>query len=85
MSRSWYTYASGQPVDQVDSYFSTTLVPTCRIGRTLCAILAPTDPNSNHPLAVSTRIQYYISDGIASGGPTPKSPLNSKKYVYFFT
>jgi len=83
MSRNWYTYTAPLPVDQVDSYFATTTVPNCRTGRTLCAILAPVDPFSNHPQAITSNLLYYISDGIATGGPTPKVPISAKKYVYF--
>ena len=83
MCRCWYAYMSPLPVDQVDSYLLLATVPNCRVGRTLCAILAPCDPFSHHPLAISTNILYYISDGIANGGPAPKMPINAKKYVYF--
>jgi len=84
MSRAWYSYTAGQPIDQVDSYLLILLTPYATSGRTLRCIYAPADPFSSHPAAVTQRLLYYITDGMTSGGPTPKSPVGAKKYVYFY-
>jgi len=85
MARAWYVYNGSGPVDSVDSYLYSSTDPTCLAGRTLCAIYATIgNPNISKPQTISTRLQTYIADGVAVGGPQPAAPQGAKPYAYFF-
>lgn len=80
MSRSWYAYIYGDPLD-AQNYAKLTIQHGCLCGDRICAIysygigIQPVSP-------LSLNIQNYISNALITGQLQPEIPFDSKKYVY---
>jgi hypothetical protein len=81
MSKSWYSFQSGDPTNPANYLFSA-VTPTCNSGtQIICAIYAPPlGSTSSHPSNFSANLMNYI--GRATTLAEPAFPAVAKKYLY---
>lgn len=80
MSKSWYAFIYGDPLN-VLSYAKLTTKHGCLCGNMICAIYATDD--DRYPLEpFSSNMQQYIKNALVTGQLQPEVPFDAKKYVY---
>ena len=81
MTRSWYTYVGkDNPLDE-KNYLKVGGKPGCLCGNNICAIYVRGHERQLE-IPLSTNIQKYIKDALATEFVQPDSPFDTKIFVY---